>query len=99
MSWYKVAFPEDVHPYSDADGLISTSEDIFQNNERPQDFCVFQEVDKSGSKILYFTPTASGYCRELLQSYRGSRCDKPLQTPDRPIAWVVGSPICQKHFE
>jgi hypothetical protein len=94
--WYAMTFPQRRFPFADADSLLKFIEEIWQKNNCPDDFCVFQEIDESYDKLIYFSPAAWRYCREELErGYDGGSCSVPANHV-KPVVCAVGFyPACQ----
>ncbi len=88
MDWHKIAFPEDVYPFSEPHVLETEAQEIYRNNNFPEGFAVYMEFDDSHSRIYYFNPVACGYCVDLFKSYRGSYCDDP-RASGRTVAQII----------
>lgn len=88
--WYAMTFPQRRFPFADADSLLKYIEGIWQKNNYPDDFAVFQEIDESYDKIIYFSPTAWRLCRgEVEDAYDGRSCCVPANYA-KPVVLAVG---------
>ena len=99
-SWYAITFPQARYPFAEAEPLLKSAAEIWEKNNYPDAFCVFQEIDETYDKLIYFSPTAWNYCRyQVEEGYDGRYCDKPMNHP-KPVVCVVGLyPGCQTLLE
>ena len=89
-NWYAITFPQAKFPFAEAEPLLKFVDEIWERNNYPAGFSVFQEIDETYDKILYFSPTAWDYCREQVESgYDGRYCTKPINHP-KPVVCMVG---------
>ena len=65
MDWHKIAFPEDVFPFSEPHVLEEEVQKIYGKNHSPDGFAVYMEFDDSHSRIYYFNPQACVFCADL----------------------------------
>ena len=94
MSWYKIAFPEDVFPFANPTNLEKEAKEIYEKAGGPKDFAVFLQ---SYPIVYYFTPVATSHCSDLFKNYRGSVCPEPVRS-EQPIVWVADDPDHQAYF-
>lgn len=99
MNWHKITFNDEQIMHGAVVQLLHEVQSIFENNQKPTDFCVFKEdtfeSDKMGY-IIYFSPVAFEFCNQSLLAHGAIKCDKPNLTD--LFGWVGDKRKCSRYW-
>jgi len=107
MSWQKITRPLTMEIDPEIVRIGKICQDRFEGENRPEGFAMFHatrgsEGGLNDTRIVYLSPVAAEYCRELLGDYTLEACDAPAR--DEPnMVYVFGDPramsLLKKQYE
>lgn len=95
MSWHKIIFSDEQIINHEVVNFRRRVQNFFVELGAPEDFCVLKELTTEGERsvcFVYFSEMASEYCTEIIKTYGGKSCDRPILTED--FSPFVGGKSC-----
>ncbi|HIE64230.1 MAG: hypothetical protein ABGX83_01860 [Nitrospira sp.] len=77
MKWYKVSLTKDQLANNQANKLVGEFQEIYSEEEEPEEMALFSWNDDTEGRTYYFSPGAVKYVLIILSFYSGSKCDAP----------------------
>lgn len=77
MKWYKITLTSDQVSNNQGTKLLDALEEVYDEEDEPEDLAIFSGYDEAGGITYYFPPSSVKYALILLSFYAGSKCDAP----------------------
>ncbi len=77
MEWYKIRLTSDQVSKNQGTKLLDELEEIYEEEDEPEDLAIFSENNETGGITYYFPPSSVKYALILFSFYRGTKCVAP----------------------
>lgn len=80
MNWRKISLPPSPTDIPEPELWVYRLNEIYEENNRPKDFCVYLSVHDSG-RTVFFSPVAVELCGDFFSGiyiHKFEECDAPI---------------------
>jgi len=95
MKWYKVTLTKDQVEKKQGQRLVEELQEIYEEEDEPEELALFSVNDKLGGVTYYFPPSTVKYALIIFSFYCGTRCHAPQE---EEVALVLGDSNAKDRF-